>query len=181
MISLSAKPADKVTKILNTYDLIAIRPVASEDKKVENIWEAAFTKSDADIISVDLSKKMNFWINKTWVKTALEKCIHIELTYGADCLEGSQANRKIFFTNAMNLIKLTKGGKGIVMSSQASQALFQRSPVDVISMAQMLGIGNPTMAMATVHDHAARCFKHAHIRKTYKGVAELVAVKPEEN
>ena len=36
------------------------------------------------------------------------------------------------------------------------------------------------MAMATVADHAARCFKHAHIRKTYKGVAELVAVTQED-
>ena len=57
MINLSAKPADKSTKILNTYDLISIRPGPSEA-----LWEAAFTKSDADIISVDLSQKMNFYI-----------------------------------------------------------------------------------------------------------------------
>ena len=81
----------------------------------------------------------------------------------------------------MNLIKLTKGGKGIILSSEASQALFQRSPVDVISIAQMLGITNSSMALATVRENAARCFRHAHLRKTYKGVAEIVtAVKVEE-
>ena len=77
---------------------------------------------------------------------------------------------------------MTKGGRAVIMASEASQVLFQRSPVDAMGLAQMLGVSNPTMALATVRDNAAMAFKHAHLRKTYKGVAEIVtAVEVEAN
>ena len=47
---MGAKPGDKTTKIINSYDLVAVRP-----QEHENLFEMAFTKSDADIISLDLS------------------------------------------------------------------------------------------------------------------------------
>ena len=56
-ISLGTKAADKTTKILNSYDLLAIRPLDQE-----SLFETAFTKSDADIISLDLSQRLNFYI-----------------------------------------------------------------------------------------------------------------------
>mgnify|MGYP001373296664 CR=1 FL=1 len=49
MINMTAKPADKCTAILNSYDLIALRT------DQEALADQAFTKSDADIISLDLS------------------------------------------------------------------------------------------------------------------------------
>jgi len=54
--------------VLNSYDLIAVRPVDSE-----SLFEQAFTKSDADIVSLDLSVRLNFYIQKTWVKLALAR------------------------------------------------------------------------------------------------------------
>ena len=57
MINLGAKTGDKTTKILNTYDVIAMRPAQTQD-----IYEQAFTKGDSDIISLDLSQRMNFYI-----------------------------------------------------------------------------------------------------------------------
>ena len=50
MVNVGAKPGDKSIRILNSYDLIAIRPQDNE-----SLAEQAFTKSDADIISLDLS------------------------------------------------------------------------------------------------------------------------------
>jgi hypothetical protein len=41
----------------------------------------------------------------------------------------------------------------------------------------MLGISNEQDALATVRENCARAFQHAHNRKTYKGVAEVVVVK----
>jgi RNase P/RNase MRP subunit p30 len=43
--------------------------------------------------------------------------------------------------NAMQLIKLTKG-KNLILSSEASSQIYQRSPADVLAMATMLGITN---------------------------------------
>jgi hypothetical protein len=47
----------------------------------------------------------------------------------------------------------------------------------------MLGITNQQDALATVRENCARAFQHAHHRKTFKGVAEIVAVYevPEEH
>ena len=78
--------------------------------------------------------------------------------------------------NALALIKLTKG-KGIILSSEANSALFQRSPIDCQAMAQMFGITNTQDQIATVRGNCALAFRKAHLRKTFKGVAELVAVE----
>ena len=59
--------------------------------------------------------------------------------------------------NALALIKLAKG-KNIILSSEASSVLFQRSPLDVMSMAKMMGIANQSDAQATIRDNCAKVF-----------------------
>ena len=78
--------------------------------------------------------------------------------------------------NSMSLVKLAKG-KGIVFGSQATATVFQRSPIDLLSLAKLLGITNTTDALATVRGNCDRVLQHAHLRKTFKGVAELVEMK----
>ena len=80
--NLSNKAGSKETKILNSYDVVAVRPLDQE-----NVFERAFTKSDADIISLDLSVRHRFYIKKTWVKEAMARGISIEIVYGSGCLE----------------------------------------------------------------------------------------------
>jgi ribonuclease P/MRP protein subunit RPP1 len=53
-----------------------------------------------------------------------------EICYGSGCLEGGSTTRRQFLTNALQLVKLSKG-KGIILSAEASQIMFLRSPVDV--------------------------------------------------
>ena len=48
----------------------------------ESLFEQAFTKSDADIISLDLSIRLRFYIQKTWIKLATARGVTIEVTYG---------------------------------------------------------------------------------------------------
>ncbi len=43
----------------------------------------------------------------------------------------------------------------------------------------MLGLGQPE-AMASIGASCDTVFKHAHLRKTFKGVAEIVSQKEEE-
>ena len=54
VINLSGKAGEKATKILNTYDLVAMRPDPKQNKQ-ETIYEQVFTKGDGDIISLELS------------------------------------------------------------------------------------------------------------------------------
>lgn len=64
VINLGAKSADKQTKVLNSYDLIAIRPCYLS----EQVFEQSSTKSDVDIISVDCSQRFQYFFQKTWIK-----------------------------------------------------------------------------------------------------------------
>lgn len=126
-INLGAKAGDKSTKLLNSYDIVAIRPL-----QTESLYEQAFTKSDADIISLDLSQRMNFYIQKTWVKLAVARGLQIEIVYGPGCLEqASSAQRKVFLMNSMQVVKLCKGGRNLIISSEATSGLYMRSPTDV--------------------------------------------------
>ena len=70
MINLGAKTSDKSTKILNSYDLLAIRPIGQSQ-----LFEQLCTKSDADIISIDCSVRLNFFIKKEWFKAAQKRGI----------------------------------------------------------------------------------------------------------
>lgn len=103
----------------------------------------------------------------------MQRGVQFEICYGAG-LQGPDA-RKNFMMNAMQLIKLTKG-KNIIFASEEASQIYQRSPADVMAIATMLGISNQQDALATVRENCARAFQHAHHRKTFKGVAELVTL-----
>jgi ribonuclease P/MRP protein subunit RPP1 len=104
----------------------------------------------------------------------MQRGVQFEITYGGS-LENGEC-RKYFMMNAMQLIKMTKG-KNIIFSSETASQLYQRSPADVLCIATMLGISNQQDALATIRENCARAFQHAHNRKTFKGVAEVVIVK----
>ena len=87
-------------------------------------------------------------------------------------LENAQVNRKIFLNNALNLVRLTKGGKQMIFSAEANRRIFMRAPLDVMQIAQMVGL-NQEMARKSIRENCANVVKHAHCRKTYKGVAEI--------
>jgi ribonuclease P/MRP protein subunit RPP1 len=76
---------------------------------------------------------MNYFLNKSVIKQALQRGVTFEITYGSGCFEGSQAYRKNFLMNAMALVKVSKG-KGIIISSDTDRRIYQRSPVDVVSL-----------------------------------------------
>jgi RNase P/RNase MRP subunit p30 len=56
-------------------------------------------------------------------------------------LENTTSKRKDFLQNCLTLVKMTKG-KGIIMSSEASNRIFMRSPLDVVSMGKMIGFND---------------------------------------
>lgn len=121
---------------------------------------------------MDLGQRMAFYFQKTWIKLAIQRGIQFEIVYAPACLE-VPSQRKNFLLNAMALIKLTKG-KNIILGSEAASVLYQRSPLDCMSMAKMLGIVNAQDAIATVKGNCRSAMQHAHYRKTFRGVAEVV-------
>jgi ribonuclease P/MRP protein subunit RPP1 len=114
---LSSGEAKKLS-VIGTFDLFAVRTSESEQ-----IFDQCCTKSDVDIISLNLGDRMNYFLNKTLIKQALQRGITFEICYGSGSFEGSQANRKGFLMNAMSLIKVSKG-QGIILSCDSDRKIY---------------------------------------------------------
>ena len=56
-----------------------------------------------------------------------------------------------------------------------------RSPADVHLLAKLIGITGQEACQATVGMNCAKALQHAHYRKTFKGVAELVEVSDDSD
>ncbi len=82
------------------------------------MFEQICSKADIDIIQVDCAQRFSFYIQKTWVKLAMQRGMQFEISYGPSFEQGPVA-RKQFLCNVLSLIKLTKG-KNIILSSEAN-------------------------------------------------------------
>jgi len=115
---MAAKTADKGAKVLNSYDLLAVKP----STQAEPVFEQICTRGEMDVISVDCSQRFSFFIQKSWIKLALQRGVIFEITYGSGCLEHPETRRQ-FLSNSIALCKLTKG-KAIVMGSETNDVLL---------------------------------------------------------
>lgn len=94
---------------------------------------------------------MNFYIQKTWIKLAVSRGLQIEIIYGSGCLEQQSASqRKIFLMNAMQLTRLCKGGRFLIIASEATSIIYMRSPTDVHLLAKLFGIQTQDACHATI-------------------------------
>jgi len=92
--SLLSGNEKKHLAVILSYDILALRTSS------EVIFDQACTKSDVDLISLDFSQKLNFYIQKSQVKQAIKNGISFEICYGEGALE-EPANRKVFLQNCI--------------------------------------------------------------------------------
>ena len=162
------------TSIIDSYNILALRckpKAGTNNNDVASLFEQLCTKTDCDIITLDQGKRLNFFLQKSCVKLALQRGAVFEINYGQGMLENYASERKTFLQNAMSIIKLTKG-KGIILSSESNNRLFMRSPIDVCSIGKLLGL-NDQQARQTITTNCLNVLQHAHYRKTHKGVAQI--------
>mgnify|MGYP000427491743 CR=1 FL=1 len=69
-------------------------------------------------------------------------------------------------------MKITKGGKGIIVSSETDKRIHMRAPLDAIVIGKLMGM-KQDLARNSVTKNCQQAIAHAHYRKTYKGVAEV--------
>jgi ribonuclease P/MRP protein subunit RPP1 len=151
--------------VVNSYDILAFRT------SLEAMFDQACEKSDVDIISMDMGNRMGFFFSKKQCRMAIARGISFEISYSEGCLE-DPSKRKLFLMNAIQLVKCCKG-KGLILSSGADSSLTHRSPTDAMLIASLIGISSE-LAISCLTELPAKCFKHAHQRKVYKGTAEII-------
>lgn len=160
---------------ISAYDIIAVQP------QNEKIFQLACSVLDIDIISLDFSTRLPFYLKLPMVNLAIERGIHFEITYGASIRDTTA--RKHLISNAANLVRVTRG-KNIIISSEAQKALEIRGPYDIINLASIFGL-NQALAKNCLTRNCRSVLLHSKTRKSiHKGVVSISTLdelEPEES
>ncbi|EKX31759.1 hypothetical protein GUITHDRAFT_122047 [Guillardia theta CCMP2712] len=151
---------DVSNEIASGYHLLAVCPLT------DKVFEQCCKFSKVDIISLDLANRLAFPIK------AIDRGVFFEITYGP-CLRDAGARRQLF-SNAMELVRATRG-RNLIISSQAERAMELRSPHDVISMSEMLGLGQGGRGKLCLDANASKLLAQARKRRRKSGHATVTS------
>jgi ribonuclease P/MRP protein subunit RPP1 len=167
-----------LAKIQNIFDIIAIQPCT------EKALQLATTNLDIDLISLNLSNRLPFFLKHKTIGAAVEKGIKFEVCYSLVILGPAgylvaSANdnmsllttallaRKVFFSNVMQLIRALRS-RGLVLLSAALQPLQVRNGPDVLNLLKTVGLDN-ARAKACLYDNPERVLVSGRLRiKSFK-------------
>ena len=149
--------------VVNSYDILAVQPQS------ERAFAYACTSLDVDLISLDLSKRLNFKFKPDAIQTAMKRGVQFEILYAP--LIREPGSRRQIYANAQALARETRG-RSIVLSSGARAAIELRGPYDVVNIATFLGL-TESQAFAAVGKNAAAAIEHATKRKAYRGTLTM--------
>jgi len=106
------------------------------------------------------------------VGAALLRGISFEICYSASIADVTA--RRNLIQNAAALIRVTRGGRGIILSSEAREVLGLRAPNDVINLAVLWGLSSEK-ARDAVSGRCRVVVRQAEMRRrSYKGVVEVI-------
>jgi ribonuclease P/MRP protein subunit RPP1 len=172
------------------YDVIAVRPTD------ERALQHACTELETDVLSLDLARRYAFPFKHSIIGLAVRRGIAIELCYSAATAPGSEGGasstqgasqagasqvaaneteaRRNAFTNAQALLRASRGGRGVIISSGARSVLGLRAPGDAVNLAIVWGM-RPDAAADAVGEAARKTLAAARLRgKSFRGVVEVV-------
>ncbi|GFR29179.1 probable ribonuclease P protein subunit 3 [Trichonephila clavata] len=142
------------SSVTKKYDIVALQPIG--DKMIQH----ACSLSDIDIISLNLTESLGYYLKRTSVGLATSKDICFEITY-APCLR-NQSSRRMLIGNAQLVVEVTKG-KNVFVSSGATRSMELRSVEDVMNLGLLFGF-QKNQAEASVKKVGKFVLKHARTR-----------------
>ncbi|KAI8849393.1 RNase P subunit p30-domain-containing protein [Chytridium lagenaria] len=116
---------------LKGYDLLAVRPLT------EKAFQQSCSLHDVEIISLDMTGRMPFFLKATTINMAVQRGIMFEICYGP-AIRDSIARRQTI-ANANSLLRVLSY-KNILISSEAIHDMDIRGPRDVMNIATLLGL-----------------------------------------
>ncbi|KAF2739347.1 PHP domain-like protein [Polyplosphaeria fusca] len=125
----------RIPQLQQHYDLIAARPTD------ERTLQQACASLDVDIISLDMTQKFETHFKFPMLGSAISRGIKFEMCYSQGLLSSDPNAKRNLISNATQLIRVTRG-RGLILSSEARNALGIRSPSDVINLASVWGLGH---------------------------------------
>lgn len=133
-------------KLQNHFDIIALQPLN------EKVLQLSILNLDIDLISINLSSKLSFYLKFKTLNNATEKGIKFEICY-SQLISGNNNNnscggyvddsinanliKKNFFNNVLQLIRGCRS-RGIIISSGAQNPLQLRNLSDILILLKTL-------------------------------------------
>ncbi|KIW65599.1 hypothetical protein PV04_07844 [Phialophora macrospora] len=158
----------RLTQFSPAYNLLALRPTT------EKTLQLCCTSLECDLISLDLSQRLTYNIKFKTVSSALQRGIRFEICYApAIQASGNSEARRNLISGATQLIRATRG-RGIVLSSEARNALGVRGAHDVINLAQIWGLGQERGKEALCEE-AGKVVRLAAMKRTsFRGIIDVI-------
>jgi len=154
---------------LRLYDVVAVR---IED---EQFLETLFKKGDfIDIISIDSANPERVsWFYKPKLLQAIAGVgLSYELVYAGAL--ASTENRRQFLSSGRLLMEITRGGKGVILSSGAEDVLSIRGPYDACNLCTLFGLHHKD-SRKLIAANARSVLLRAQARKTIKGAVHVTS------
>ena len=164
-----ATQSHRLTQFSPAYNILALRPTT------EKVFQLCCTSLECDLISLDLSQRLTYNIKLKTVSSALQRGIRFEICYSpAIQASGNSEARRNLISAATQLIRATRG-RGIILSSEAKNALGVRGPHDVINLAQIWGLGQERGKEALCEE-AEKVLRLAGMKRTsFRGVVDIIS------
>ncbi|THY86447.1 ribonuclease P protein subunit p30 [Aureobasidium pullulans] len=158
---------NRLGALANNYDILALRPVD------EKTFQHACGTADCDLISLDLTQRLGYHFKFKTVSEAVKRDVRFEIAYSQPLLADPAAKRNLI-GNATGLIRATRGGRGIIISSEATKAVGCRAPWDVVNLAAIWGLAQDR-GYEAVSKEARSVVVSAKLKRTsFRGVVDVV-------
>ena len=152
-------------EVVKQFDIIAATP--GNAKVFAHLCKTA----DIDVISLDLTRRLPFPLNKKLIDEAVGRGVCFELCYSG-MLSSSGARREML-SSSRTLVQYLRG-RNVILSSAADSLAQLRGPADAMNVAFVLGLGAEN-ALAAVARNAALVVRHACCRKLRYLPLEIVS------
>ncbi|CAG8956842.1 hypothetical protein HYFRA_00012297 [Hymenoscyphus fraxineus] len=157
----------RLTALSQSYDILALRPTTEKA-----YLSACLSMPEISIISLDLTQRFGFHFKPKPLMTAVNRGVRFEINY-AQAVQGDGPARRNFISNAMAIIRGTKG-RGIVISSEATDVIAVRAPADVLNLLGVWGLGRERGLEALGVNPRGVVVNEGLKRSGFRGVIDVV-------
>jgi len=149
------------------YNLLALRPTT------EKALQLCCASLECDLISLDFTQRLTYPIKFKTVAGALQRGVRFEICYAPGISSSNSDARRNLISGATALIRATRG-RGIILSSEARNALGLRGPHDLINLAHVWGLGQERGKVALCEE-AGKVVRLAGMKRTsFRSVVDVI-------
>lgn len=143
------------SEVVQAFDILAVQP------STEKLYQQACKSLEIDIISLEMSRRLPFYLKFPTVHAAVERGVHFEIIYST-AFKGTNERTQLLAI-AMDMVVFTKG-KNIIVSSGAEHELDLRGPYDIVNLGLLFNFKEEQSKAAITKNCRAVLF-HAQARK----------------